>query len=73
MKSNKKLSMNSPDVVLSYWNCLLIILQFDSDDKYPILLFGGGALVAVYIATAVVGAIDSIPLVCTSVNFLKLI
>ncbi|XP_027079476.1 uncharacterized protein [Coffea arabica] len=38
-------------------------IKFDSDDKYPILLLGGGALVAVYIATAVVGAIDSIPLV----------
>ncbi|KAL7230613.1 hypothetical protein ACSBR2_008978 [Camellia fascicularis] len=37
-------------------------IKFDSKDTYSILLFGGGALIALWIATAVVGAIDSIPL-----------
>ncbi|CAI9767032.1 unnamed protein product [Fraxinus pennsylvanica] len=36
-------------------------LDFDSDDTYSLLAFGGGALVAVWLASAVVGAIDSIP------------
>lgn len=39
--------------------------QFDSDDTYSLLAFGGGALVAVWLASAVVGAIDSIPVVST--------
>ncbi|KAJ4840232.1 hypothetical protein Tsubulata_007524 [Turnera subulata] len=38
-------------------------LQFDSEDSYySILLYGGGALAAVWLASAVVSAIDSIPL-----------
>ncbi|XP_012081647.1 protein CURVATURE THYLAKOID 1D, chloroplastic isoform X2 [Jatropha curcas] len=36
--------------------------KFDSEDTYSILLYGGGAIVAVWLASAVVGAIDSIPL-----------
>uniref|UniRef100_A0A2P2M283 Protein CURVATURE THYLAKOID 1Dic isoform X1 n=1 Tax=Rhizophora mucronata TaxID=61149 RepID=A0A2P2M283_RHIMU len=37
-------------------------IKFDSQDTYSILLFGAGALVALWIASAVVSAIDSIPL-----------
>ncbi|KAL6959456.1 hypothetical protein U1Q18_039606 [Sarracenia purpurea var. burkii] len=37
-------------------------IKLDSEDTYPILLFGGGALIALWLATAIVGAIDSIPL-----------
>ncbi|KAL2538535.1 protein CURVATURE THYLAKOID 1D [Forsythia ovata] len=36
-------------------------LKFDTEDTNSILAFGGGALVAVWLASAVVGAIDSIP------------
>ncbi|KAL2531311.1 protein CURVATURE THYLAKOID 1D [Abeliophyllum distichum] len=36
-------------------------LKFDTEDTNSILAFGGGALVAVWVASAVVGAIDSIP------------
>lgn len=39
------------------------IIQFDSDGTNIILLYGGGALVALWFASAIVGAIDSIPLV----------
>ncbi|XP_021635160.2 protein CURVATURE THYLAKOID 1D, chloroplastic isoform X1 [Hevea brasiliensis] len=35
---------------------------FDSEDTYSILLYGGGALLALWLASAIVGAIDSIPL-----------
>ncbi|XP_057492669.1 protein CURVATURE THYLAKOID 1D, chloroplastic-like [Actinidia eriantha] len=37
-------------------------IKLDSEDTYSILLFGSGALIALWLATAVVGAIDSIPL-----------
>ncbi|KAJ9129208.1 hypothetical protein P3X46_033993 [Hevea brasiliensis] len=37
-------------------------IKFDSEYTYSILLYGGGALVALWLASAVVGAIDSIPL-----------
>uniref|UniRef100_A0A5B7B053 Cyanobacterial aminoacyl-tRNA synthetase CAAD domain-containing protein n=1 Tax=Davidia involucrata TaxID=16924 RepID=A0A5B7B053_DAVIN len=36
-------------------------IKLDSEDSYSIILFGGGALSALWLATAVVGAIDSIP------------
>ncbi|KAK9284287.1 hypothetical protein L1049_023457 [Liquidambar formosana] len=37
-------------------------IKFDSEENtYSTLLYGGGALVAVYLASAVVGAIDTIP------------
>jgi len=36
-------------------------LKLDSDYGYSILLFGGGALVSLWIATIIVSAIDSIP------------
>ncbi|KAL3527514.1 hypothetical protein ACH5RR_012170 [Cinchona calisaya] len=38
-------------------------IKFDSDDTYSILLLGGGTLAALYLVTAIVRAIDSIPLV----------
>ncbi|XP_041000677.1 protein CURVATURE THYLAKOID 1D, chloroplastic [Juglans microcarpa x Juglans regia] len=37
-------------------------IKFDSDEMNIILLYGGGALVALWFASAIVGAIDSIPL-----------
>ncbi|TQE14216.1 hypothetical protein C1H46_000135 [Malus baccata] len=37
-------------------------IELDSDDTYNLLLYGGGALFALWLASAVVGAIDSIPL-----------
>ncbi|CAI9111122.1 OLC1v1011264C1 [Oldenlandia corymbosa var. corymbosa] len=37
--------------------------KIDADDKYSLLLLGAGGLTALYLATAIVGAIDSIPLV----------
>ncbi|WCJ31963.1 Protein CURVATURE THYLAKOID 1D chloroplastic [Euphorbia peplus] len=37
-------------------------IKVDSDDTYSLLLFGGGSVVALWLASAVVGAIDSIPL-----------
>ncbi|GLT33688.1 hypothetical protein SLA2020_082520 [Shorea laevis] len=37
-------------------------IKLDSEDAYPILLYGSGTLVALWLASAVVGAIDSIPL-----------
>jgi hypothetical protein len=49
------------------WYCytdgFLVNMQFDSDDTYSLLLYGGGALVALWLSSAIVGAIDSIPLV----------
>ena len=39
-------------------------LQFDADDTGSVVLYGGGALVALWLTSAVIGAIDSIPLVC---------
>ena len=48
--------MLSYDVFMNY-------LQFDSEDPYSILLYGTGALTALWFASAIVGAIDSIPIV----------
>ncbi|XP_062100215.1 protein CURVATURE THYLAKOID 1D, chloroplastic-like [Humulus lupulus] len=36
-------------------------INFESEDTYSFLLFGGGALLTLWLASAVVGAIDSIP------------
>lgn len=38
-------------------------VKLDSEDTFPILLYTGGAVVVVWLASAVVGAIDSIPVV----------
>ncbi|GER34491.1 protein CURVATURE THYLAKOID 1D [Striga asiatica] len=38
-------------------------IKFDFQDTYSLLVFGGGGAVALWLATAVIGAIDSIPLV----------
>ncbi|KAF7829293.1 Protein CURVATURE THYLAKOID 1D, chloroplastic [Senna tora] len=40
-----------------------ILSSFDTDDTGSILLYGGGAIVVLWLASAVVGAIDSIPLI----------
>ncbi|KAH9712784.1 protein CURVATURE THYLAKOID 1D [Citrus sinensis] len=37
-------------------------IKFDSEDKYSLVLYGTGALLALWLTTVVVGAIDSIPL-----------
>ncbi|RXI07865.1 hypothetical protein DVH24_014431 [Malus domestica] len=36
--------------------------DLDCDDTYSLLLYGGGTLFALWLASVVVGAIDSIPL-----------
>ncbi|XP_028769400.1 protein CURVATURE THYLAKOID 1D, chloroplastic-like [Neltuma alba] len=38
-------------------------IKFDIDDTGSILLYGGGAVIALWLTSAVVGAIDSIPLI----------
>lgn len=38
-----------------------INMKFDSEDSYSVLLYGSGALLALWFASAIVGAIDSIP------------
>ncbi|KAJ6811963.1 protein CURVATURE THYLAKOID 1D, chloroplastic-like [Iris pallida] len=38
-------------------------LKLDSDDTYSILIYGTGGLVALWLSSAVVGALDSIPLI----------
>ncbi|KAG5062119.1 hypothetical protein JHK85_003302 [Glycine max] len=38
------------------------LLMFDTDDTGSIVVYGGGALVALWLTSAVIGAIDSIPL-----------
>ncbi|KAK8663845.1 hypothetical protein V6N13_083650 [Hibiscus sabdariffa] len=37
-------------------------IKLENEDAYSIILYGSGALVAVWLASALVGAIDSIPL-----------
>ncbi|KAL5753353.1 hypothetical protein ACOSQ2_023860 [Xanthoceras sorbifolium] len=37
-------------------------IKFDSEDTYSILIYASGALVALWLTSAVVGSIDSIPL-----------
>ena len=43
--------------------------QLDSEDAYSIILYGSGALVALWLTSALVGAIDSIPLVRIKCQF----
>ncbi|KAK4263110.1 hypothetical protein QN277_028579 [Acacia crassicarpa] len=38
-------------------------IKFDIDDTGSILLYGGGAVIALWLSSALVGAIDSIPLI----------
>ena len=37
-------------------------VKLDFDDNYSIILYGAGALLALWISAAVIGAIDSLPL-----------
>jgi hypothetical protein len=40
-------------------------LQWDAvEDKPTVLLYGGGAVVALWLTSVVVGAINAVPLVC---------
>lgn len=43
-------------------------MQLDLEDSYSALLFGTAALATLWFASAIIVAIDSIPIVC--VNFL---
>ncbi|KAL9245604.1 hypothetical protein vseg_019233 [Gypsophila vaccaria] len=38
-------------------------IQLDSEDSFILLLYGGGSFVALWLLTAIVGAIDTIPVV----------
>jgi hypothetical protein len=41
-------------------------LQWDAvEDKPTVLLYGGGAVVALWLTSVVVGAINAVPLVCS--------
>lgn len=44
----------------------MFLFQLDYEDTYSVLVFGGGGAVALWLAAAVVGAIDSIPLVIST-------
>lgn len=39
------------------------LFQLDYEETYSVLVFGGGGAVALWLAAAIVGAIDSIPVV----------
>ncbi|XP_039009365.1 protein CURVATURE THYLAKOID 1D, chloroplastic-like [Hibiscus syriacus] len=66
---NENLSPEEPKVnsasdeesqMFEFWRSLN--LQLEKEDAYSIILYGSGALVALWLASALVGAIDSIPL-----------
>ncbi|CAH2076101.1 unnamed protein product [Thlaspi arvense] len=40
----------------------LLQMELDSDNTYSILLYGSGAVVALYLTSAIVGSLESIPL-----------
>ncbi|CAN1288525.1 Protein CURVATURE THYLAKOID 1D, chloroplastic [Linum perenne] len=45
------------------WLILIIVhLQFDSEDTVSLVIYGSGALLAIWLLSAVVNAVDSIPL-----------
>ncbi|KAF8779580.1 hypothetical protein HU200_002475 [Digitaria exilis] len=49
------------------WDVLNQIgVQLDSDKSYSALVYGTSAVVAIWISSIVVSAIDSVPLVCSS-------
>jgi hypothetical protein len=41
-------------------------VQLDSDKSYSALVYGTSAVVAIWISSIVVSALDSVPLVCNS-------
>lgn len=49
---------------------ICLLLQLDYEDTSSILVFGGGGAVALWLAAAVVGAVDSIPLVSNAYSAL---
>lgn len=44
----------------------LLYLQLESGDTYSLVLYGAGAFVGIWLVSAIVGAVDSIPLVSSS-------
>lgn len=50
----------------------LSFLQLDTDDTGSLVLYGGGAIAALWLTSAVIGAIDSIPVVCNNVNWVNI-
>lgn len=45
------------------------LFQWDGlENKSTVILYGGGAIVAVWLSSVVVGAINSVPLVCCFVR-----
>lgn len=60
-------------MVWYHYDLLLDCLQIDSN-AYNILFYGGGgALVTIWLASAIVGAIDSIPLVSNPFTYIKIL
>ncbi|KAG8049937.1 hypothetical protein GUJ93_ZPchr0009g396 [Zizania palustris] len=51
------------------WNVLNQIgVELDSENSYTALVYGTSALVAIWISSIVVSALDSVPLVCCSLS-----
>ncbi|KAF3439220.1 hypothetical protein FNV43_RR17495 [Rhamnella rubrinervis] len=55
-------NLNVRNRVKSLEFALYVTELIDSNDTYKILFYGGGALVTVWFASAIVGSIDSIPI-----------
>ena len=49
------------------------LMQLDSDKSYSALVYGTSAVVAIWISSIVVSALDSVPLVCSSLYFVYVI
>ena len=48
------------------FGCDYFCLQFESVDVYNLILYGSGAFLGLWLVSAIVGAIDSIPVVSSS-------
>jgi hypothetical protein len=62
--------------LISYLLCVIlktILVQLDSDKSYSALVYGTSAVVAIWISSIVVSALDSVPLVCSSLFFVYVI
>ena len=60
----------SMNMILAYmFTVFMFLLQLDSVDTYSILVYGAGTLVFLWLSSAVVGAIDSIPVVGSHLKF----
>lgn len=49
----------------------LSIFQLGTNDTGSVVLYGAGALVILWLSSAVIGAIDSIPLVCIKLQLFQ--